>query len=216
MPPISAAILSRCAAATVAAATLLGAAFLAGHLRAEDATASPWEHDLWRKASPSMRAYLCNYSERPPTWCGGGAELEASPKEEDQPVQGPSVATGWQRWAKIIETKSPAELTRDDAQFLQTRAEQANDPEAMETLGYLYFKGIAVPMDLARSYYWYGRASWPARRVRKGTWISCGGCCSKRPRRGKGGRAVFRGIGPEVLRRHRTAFPKPDNLNKRG
>jgi len=158
VPPMSAVILIRWAAAVVAVSALLGAASLSGSVQAEDTVASPWEHELWRKASPSMRAYLCTYSERPPTWCAVQAGLEPNPKEEEQPVQGPGLATGWQRWAKIIENKSPAELTRDDALFLQVRAEQANDPQAMETLGYLYFNGIAVPKDLAQSYIWYGRA----------------------------------------------------------
>ena len=119
---------------------------------------SPWGAEFWRAVSPQQRQYICDHAKLKPSWCGDQSDFSVVRDAMKDEPYGPLLTADDARWLRLISTKAPEELTAVDAEFIKRRAKQTGDPDAMEVLGFLYGRGIAVTRDVATAYIWYGRA----------------------------------------------------------
>ncbi len=149
----------QCRRATAAAAfaTLVSAALPATWNPGADA--SPWDDPRWRDSSRTMQLYICGSPDTRAEWCGDLADYRLAYHivEYDEPF-GPPMPPELARWYALIERGNLQTASPADIRLIRKRAEAEADPLAMETLGYLYFNGIGLGRDLARSYIWYARA----------------------------------------------------------
>ena len=123
---------------------------------ADEAGASPWEHELWSGATTMMRIYVCAHARRQPSWC---EEEQQLPSKAPLPAEhGPPLTAEDATWLRFLEQTDPRRLTAQDVAVIIRRASERRDPQAMEILGFLYAQGGPVERDYAESYRWYGRA----------------------------------------------------------
>lgn len=133
---------------------------LAGVCRAAEMAPpmSPWNAGFWRAVSPQTRQYICAHAKMRPGWCGTEYDFSVVYDQPEEEPYGPLLTADDARWLRMLDAKTPEDLTVADAAFIEKRARQTGDPDAMEVLGYLYARGIAVVRDVATAYTWYGRA----------------------------------------------------------
>ena len=63
---------------------------------------SPWQHELWRDATPEMQAYVCSYAQRRPDWCGEAeAPIFVRPPAELE-LYGPRFSEDDARWLRML------------------------------------------------------------------------------------------------------------------
>ena len=105
-----------------------------------------------------MRAYACRHASRPPAWCHGSDETATVYEPPLDEPYGPLYSADDARWLKMMQDPDPQGFTKDDVAFIARRARDANDPQAMEVLGFLYGRGLAVRRDPVEAYRWYGHA----------------------------------------------------------
>ncbi len=140
----------------VALAFLIFSAAAAG--AEEPAEKSPWSHGLWRDSSPVMRAYACAHASRAPDWCQRKDDTEKVYEAPLDEVFGPHYSVDDARWLKMMQDPDPQGFTKNDVAFIVRRARDAQDPQAMEVLGFLYGRGLGVRRDPVEAYRWYGHA----------------------------------------------------------
>ena len=119
---------------------------------------SPWGADFWRAVSPQQRQYICDYAKLKPSWCGSRYDFSVVQDSAKDEPYGPLLTADDARWLRLIASKAPEALSSEDAAFIKRRAKQTGDPDAMEVLGFLYGRGIAVTRNIETAYIWYGRA----------------------------------------------------------
>ena len=119
---------------------------------------SPWQHELWRDATPEMQAYVCSYAQRRPDWCSEAeAPIFVRPPAELE-LYGPRFSEDDARWLRMLGRGDVTAFNAEEAAFIRRRAERLQDPQAMEVMGFLYSQGQGVPRDPEQAYIWYGRA----------------------------------------------------------
>jgi hypothetical protein len=117
-----------------------------------------WGTDDRAKFSGLMRTYMC-LSADPPPECAkrhGEQPSDAATLADIEAVK--QEARDNEIWAKLREDWPNIQFTEDNVGVIQRRAENREDPEAFEMVGFMLQNGQGMPKDLLESFKIYRKA----------------------------------------------------------
>jgi len=127
-----------------------------------------WDSFDWTELTSARATYIC-LADEPASWCFEWWEsrtikvVKRVPEvvTEDPAPPLPVVkqkAVPDNRWNALLKRIASGPPSPPDLRMLTLRADEDEDPAAMEVLGYAYAQGWGVDQDYTRAYEYYGRA----------------------------------------------------------